>query len=79
MLVERVRRDLDRRYSSEAARSSAWSSFLSMAGDWATEEGLARPGSYQALKPLVEKLHRTMADSDGMSRRLAAPRVSSGA
>ena len=56
LLVERMRSEIDLRYESAEARASAWSSFLAMAGDWATDEGLQRPGAYQALKPIVEKL-----------------------
>ena len=65
MIVERMRAEIDRRYENPSTRESAWRSFLAMAGDWATEDGVRRPGAYQALKPIVEKLREMMQRKTG--------------
>ena len=56
MMLDRMRADLDRYFTDPAAREGAWRSFLAVAGDWATEDGIKLPGAYQALKRAREKL-----------------------
>ena len=60
LLIERMRAAIDHRYENPAARESSWRSFLAMAGEWATDDGLKHPGAYNALKPIVERLCQMM-------------------